>query len=150
MVSREPVYDQKKYREETISDYMKFKDLFFNKYENVAEILYKKQILESEESYLGMSSLNDKHKYTYEWFSLQQPLYDKIETDTAFMINLSVTKKYTLFTRQIYNGLDLIGDLGGLKDGLLGISSLLIQVQLLFTENPWVNFLLGSLFKVEQ
>ena len=114
-------------------------------------MLFKKQILESEEGYFGiMSVLTDKHKYSYEWFSLQQPLYDKIETDNAFMINLSVTKKYTLFTRQIYNGLDLIGDLGGLKDGLLGISSLLIQIQLLFTENPWVNFLLGSLFKVEQ
>ena len=54
-----------------------------------------------------------------------------------------------MFTREIYNGLDLIGDIGGLKDGLLAISSLLIQIQLLFTENSWVNFLLGSLFKVE-
>ena len=45
--------------------------------------------------------------------------------------------------------LDLIGDVGGLKDGLLGISSILIQIQLLFTENPWMSFLLSSLFKVE-
>ena len=94
--------------------------------------------------------LQGKNEYSYEWFSQQQPIYDKIDSDAAFTIKLMVTKRYTMFTRQIYNGLDLIGDIGGLKDGLLAISSLLIQIQLLFTDNPWMNFLLGSLFKVEQ
>ena len=150
MFNREPKYNQKKYHTETIKDYTQMKELSFQKHQNSAEISFKKQMLESEEGYIGMYVLQDWHKYSYEWFSLQQPSYDKIDSDAAFTINISVTKKYTMFTRQIYSGLDLIGDIGGLKDGLFGISSLLIQIQLLFIENPWVNFLLGSLFKIEQ
>ena len=48
--------------------------------------------------------------------------------------------------RSIYNSLDLLGDVGGLFDGLRGIGSFLITIYFRVFGNPIHPYLLKSLF----
>ena len=55
-----------------------------------------------------------------------------------------------MYTRQIYNGLDFLGDVGGLKDGLHFMGIVLMQIYALIVGNPLNRFLLGAIFKVNK
>ena len=61
-----------------------------------------------------------------------------------------VSKEYVENSRQIYNALDLLGDVGGLKDGLCLIGQTFMYAYTLLFGNPLNTYLLGSLFKVQK
>ena len=63
---------------------------------------------------------------------------------------MNVRTEVTEITRQIYNGLDFLGDVGGLKDSLILIGSLIMQAWSFIVGNPLNNYLLGSLFEVQR
>ena len=48
--------------------------------------------------------------------------------------------------RQVYGILDLIGDIGGLADGLIAVSSILVWFLQLFIGSEAQKYLLSSLF----
>ena len=54
------------------------------------------------------------------------------------------------YSRQIYNTLDFLGDVGGLKDGLYLCGYIIMQAYTLIIGNPLNNYLLEALFKVEK
>ena len=49
--------------------------------------------------------------------------------------------------RQVYGILDLIGDIGGLTDGLKAVSSIVVWFLQLFIGNETQRYLLSSLFQ---
>ena len=55
-----------------------------------------------------------------------------------------------VYARQIYNTLDFLGDVGGLKDGLYLFGYIVMQAYTLIVGNPLNNYLLEALFKVEK
>ena len=63
---------------------------------------------------------------------------------------MNVLTEVTEISRQIYSGLDFLGDVGGLKDSLILIGSLVIQAWSFIVGDPFNNFLLGSLFEVKK
>ena len=63
---------------------------------------------------------------------------------------MNVLTEGTEILRQIYSGLDFLGDVGGLKDSLILIGSLMMQLWSLIVGNPLNSFLLGSLFEVQK
>ena len=56
---------------------------------------------------------------------------------------------YVSHERSIYNGLDFLGDIGGLFDGLTAIGGFLMSIFCLIFGNPLESYLLESLFKTE-
>ena len=86
---------------------------------NTADIKYKLNTIDSEESLLGFNLFATN---TIEFFEIQQEIAYDVDEDhdpnLAFIVSIDVPQDYTKYTRQIYNGLDFLGDVGGLKDGL--------------------------------
>ena len=58
---------------------------------------------------------------------------------------LSPNKK--VYTRQVYNLLDWLGDVGGLLEGLRLVGQLGIALVTLFISNPLSAFIVNALFK---
>ena len=62
----------------------------------------------------------------------------------SFEFRLDANVQY--FNRSIYTGLDLIGDIGGLFDGLKGFGSLIVSLYFSICGDPMSVFLLSSVF----
>ena len=56
----------------------------------------------------------------------------------------------TEYSRKVYNGLDWLGDVGGLKDGFFLIGHLLMFSYTLIVGNPLIAFILSTLFKTKR
>ena len=52
--------------------------------------------------------------------------------------------------RAVYNILDLIGDVGGLIDGIGYITSAILFLFSLFTQNPIAQYFLASIFTLKE
>ena len=61
-----------------------------------------------------------------------------------FLIYLSPATK--VFKRQVYTILDVIGDIGGLLDGLHVLGMIVISFKISIFGNPLTIFLLGKVF----
>ena len=66
-----------------------------------------------------------------------------------FQLDFEIFYYSTESKRSIYNGLDFLGDVGGLLDGLTAIGSLLMTIFFFLFGNPLDTYLLKSLFKTE-
>ena len=60
-----------------------------------------------------------------------------------------IKDNYVSHHRSIYNGLDFLGDIGGLLDGLTAIGGFLMSIFCFIFGNPLDSYLLNSLFKTE-
>ena len=70
--------------------------------------------------------------------------YDDLGSCTFEIID-----NYISHQRSIYNGLDFLGDVGGLLDGLTAIGGFLMTIFCFIFGNPLDSYLLESLFKTE-
>ena len=69
--------------------------------------------------------------------------------DTVFKLDFELSFYKVERKRSVYNGLDFLGDVGGLLDGLTAIGSLLMTIFFFLFGNPLDSYLLKSLFKTE-
>ena len=74
---------------------------------------------------------------------------EQITYETVFNLRFAIAYDYVQNKRSIYNGLDFLGDVGGLLDGLTAIGSLLMTFFCFLFGNPLDSYLLKSLFKTE-
>ena len=88
-------------------------------------------------------------RVNFQWYEVKTPLLDRLDDGSAFTISYQIAEEYTSSQRQIYNFLDWLGDVGGLKDGLFILGSLLMQIYTLICGSQLSKFLLEALFKVE-
>ena len=82
------------------------------------------------------------------FFELSEPELSISHSSNIFTVRIDVQTEITKISRQVYNVLDFLGDVGGLKDALILIGSLLMQVFSIVVGNPLDNYLLRALFKV--
>ena len=61
------------------------------------------------------------------------------------MIQLS--DKQISYERQIYSGIDVVSDIGGLLEGLLFFGKIIVALYELIMGDPVTAFLTGSIFK---
>ena len=107
----------------------------------------KKKVISSEEELSGFEFDGGK---TASFFELSEPALSVNEElkSSLFTVKIDVLTEVVQISRQVYNVLDLLGDIGGLKDSLILIGSLLMQVFSIAVGNPLNNYLLGAIFKV--
>ena len=134
-----------------LDEYFSYSKLSFNPSENSSELNYEMTTVDSEENLIGFH-VGGLFKNTFEW--LQQVKVDRIDyqftENVAFKIELNLRGYIKVYARQIYNTLDFLGDVGGLKDGLYLFGYLVMQAYALIIGNPLNNYLLEALFKVER
>ena len=69
------------------------------------------------------------------------------DTGESFKISIKLDTESTLHTRQIYSGLDMLGDVGGLLDGLKLLGSGVMFIFHLIRGDPLQDFLMKAIFK---
>ena len=108
----------------------------------------KKNYVESEEEILGLQ-LGKPNSYT--WYELVDP--PKVlqsfgsRSDQAFKLQIVLDDETTVHTRQIYSALDMLGDVGGLLDGLKLLGSGVMFIFHLIRGDPLQEFLMKTMFK---
>ena len=70
--------------------------------------------------------------------------------DLLFRIIIGLEDEATQHSRSIYSALDMLGDVGGLLDGLKLIGSLVMFLFHLMRGDPLNDFLLKAIFKRER
>ena len=89
-------------------------------------------------------------RVNFQWYELKTPLFHRRDDGYAFTISYQIAQEYTSSQRQIYNFLDWLGDIGGLKDGFIFMGTIVMQIYTAITGSELNSFLLRVLFKVEQ
>ena len=69
--------------------------------------------------------------------------------ETMLIVHIKLSEYRTVNSRQIYNALDMLGDVGGLLDGLPVIGGFLVTIYSCLIKDPLESYLFGSLFKTE-
>ena len=80
----------------------------------------------------------------FDSYFIEQKTYE-----TVFNFDFELSFNSVERKRSIYNGLDFLGDVGGLLDGLTAVGSLLMTFFCFLFGNPLDSYLLKSLFKTE-
>ena len=83
-----------------------------------------------------------------QWFQFKE-LPETLSRDQDkmhFAVGFSLHRDVVHHSRSIYTFLDLLGDIGGLLDGLKGICSVLISIYFYLFGNPIHSYLLKALF----
>ena len=65
--------------------------------------------------------------------------------DSMFTYKIGLSGKNIIYERQVYNLLDLVGDIGGLNDGLEVICGFILTILSLFGYRPVESFLVSQL-----
>ena len=100
---------------------------------------------ESEESYLGLGLMPKNKKQWFQFKELPETL-SRDQDKMHFAVGFSLHRDVVHHSRSIYTFLDLLGDIGGLLDGLKGISSVLISFYFYLFGDPIHSYLLKALF----
>ena len=70
-----------------------------------------------------------------------------VDGDRLFKIKFTIDADIKKYTRQIYSGLDLIGDVGGLLDGLRLLGYMILGVLQFIFGSTFESYLLNKLYK---
>ena len=82
-------------------------------------------------------SLNKANKFEWQPRSLTSPVS---------VVEVSLNKNIIMHERDIYNALDFIGDIGGLKEGLMQISAVIMFISGFIVNNPMTRYLVNSVY----
>ena len=110
---------------------------------------YNKITVSSEESWLGIDLFGNDPFRT--WWVLEDTAYRTFshrKSNVIFSLLIETGSEIHHF-RSTYSALDMLGDVGGLKEGLNVIGSFAMAIYSLIIGDPLEAILLGSLFKVE-
>ena len=84
---------------------------------NHAYMLFKKHSITTTENISGVELLSQW--IPREFFVMQEPIYEYWKNRKhTFQVEILVDQHYLESTRQVYSMLELVGDVGGLRDGL--------------------------------
>ena len=108
----------------------------------------RKNYLESEEEILGLQL---GKPYSYTWYELDKtPVAIQsigAEDRKSFLLIIELDHETTVHKRQIYSALDMLGDVGGLLDGLKLLGSGVMFLFHLIRGDPLQDFLMKTIFK---
>ena len=112
----------------------------------------KQNLIESEEENIGLG-LSDPVTKTY--YVLEDKPYAmrpraNRNKQTLFALDFVLSKDQTFHKRSIYTILDILGDVGGLLDGLRILGGVVMSIYTFAVRNPLNTFLVKSLFKTDQ
>ena len=146
VIGREYAYKPNQYEQKgqtMLSEYLSYIKFAFNSSENSSELNYEMTTVESEESLIGFH-VGDIFKNTFQWLQLikVENLDYQFTEGVAFKIEMNLRGFNKVYARQIYNTLDFLGDVGGLKDGLYLFGYIVMQAYTLVVGNPLNNYLL--------
>ena len=83
------------------------------------------------------------------WFEIKDPNPEKrtyVDDSFLFSFAFKLNKDVIHHKRSVYTFLDLLGDLGGLMDALVGIMSCIVALYLNIIGCPMREYLLRALF----
>ena len=83
------------------------------------------------------------------WFEIKDPNPEKrtyVDDSFLFSFEFKLNKDVIHHKRSVYTFLDLLGDLGGLMDALVGIMSCIVALYLNIIGCPMQEYLLKTLF----
>ena len=102
---------------------------------------------ESEESKLGLGLLPNNERTWFDYVSKDPEIDPGYENDEMlFAVEFQVSKDVRHHVRSIYSFLAVLGDIGGLKEALTQIASLIVFLKFLFFGNPMHEEMLERLF----
>ena len=108
-----------------------------------------KSVIESEESYLGMSFM-PPNLDNFFMISEQFTESSLVEPDCLFELKFGLSSDVSYYNRQIYTGLDLLGDVGGLYDALKSFGMIFIIAYDFIFGSVFEQHLLSKIFLMDQ
>ena len=100
--------------------------------------------IESQQSWIGLGSDSLYSEFFNIDFKDRSFSYFK---DSLFTLSIGMSSDIVVHHREIYNSLDLLGDIGGLMDALIIIGSLIIVCFTTIIGNQLDVFLVEKLFQ---
>ena len=97
---------------------------------------------------LGIDILGQNKQWN--WWELEDSQdLTKSDKSVAFEIRIKLNPFIVIHQRSIYSALDLLGDVGGLLDGLTAIGGFFMTVYCFIIGDPLECFLFSRLFKIQ-
>ena len=104
---------------------------------------------DSEESLLGLGLIPNNQMTWFDFVSRLPDVRDLPDQNYFFSVEFRLNRDVIEHKRSIYTFLDLIGDIGGLLDGLTAIGGFLMSIFCFIFGNPLDSYLLRSQYKAE-